>query len=505
MKQRVIFCCLLLLCWPLIGDAGDSAAPLPEELVLARAQPAVFMIRASGNIEVSYPKYVTTIGRSITSQSKAIALLDGLGSVLEAEYARDLRDGMIAKNKTRSEYFWEKIAENPGKYLAASQERESRSFENVSYSSGTGFAVSREGILLTNAHVVADMEGAELLSQLGFVLTLLGQPIDDIVASLSKELEGEPTKVAIINLIKWFALQSSAKAIFKQAYVVLDFGPPESVENWQKQHGTGESVLQTILEYDRTRRPLTVPAKVLATGQTLPGRDVAVLKIEPELVFYDFLRSGLPSSRAKSSAHVDAQDRLICLSLGDSDAVLDGARIQAMGFPGSAFDPVGMSPEAEFRVSSQPGHISTTKPMQGGWRALEMTSYIHHGNSGGPVLDQQGNVIGLNVGVATPGARLTLAVPINVAKEFLKQAGIQPDPGPLTRQWVEGMQLFGSGRYTEAYVKFLDVVNQQAMYLTLPDGSTTTVYSDQLKKYGNPYVHNMLERAESKKAQSDKK
>ena len=75
MKQRVIFCCLLLLCWPLIGDAGDSAAPLPEELVLARAQPAVFMIRASGNIEVSYPKYVTTIGRSITSQSKAIALL----------------------------------------------------------------------------------------------------------------------------------------------------------------------------------------------------------------------------------------------------------------------------------------------------------------------------------------------------------------------------------------------------------------------------------------------
>lgn len=504
MKQRVIFCCLLLLCWPLIGDAGDSAAPLPEELVLARAQPAVFMIRASGNIEVSYPKYVTTIGRSITSQSKAIALLDGLGSVLEAEYARDLRDGMIAKNKTRSEYFWEKIAENPGKYLAASQERESRSFENVSYSSGTGFAVSREGILLTNAHVVADMEGAELLSQLGFVLTLLGQPIDDIVASLSKELEGEPTKVAIINLIKWFALQSSAKAIFKQAYVVLDFGPPESVENWQKQHGTGESVLQTILEYVRTRRPLTVPAKVLATGQPLPGRDVTVLKIEPELVFYDFLRSGLPSSRAKSSAHVDAQDRLICLSLGDSDAVFAGAPIRAMGFPGAAFNPAIMAPESQFRVSNQPGYISTTKPMQSGWRALEMTYSTGPGNSGGPVLDQQGNVIGVHVGGATKEANLKLAVPINVAKEFLKQAGIQPDPGPLTRQWVEGMQLFGSGRYTEAYVKFLDVLNQQSMSLTLSDGTKTAVFSDQLKQYGNPYVHDMLKRAESKKSQSEK-
>src|ERR1041385_7912753 len=114
MKQRVIFCCLLLLCWPFIGDAGDSAAPLPEELVLARAQPAVFMILAFGDINVSYPKDVTIKGSSSASPSQAKAILDESRSVLEAEYARDLREGLIAKNKTRSEYFWEKIAENPG-------------------------------------------------------------------------------------------------------------------------------------------------------------------------------------------------------------------------------------------------------------------------------------------------------------------------------------------------------------------------------------------------------
>jgi len=133
-----------------------------------------------------------------------------------------------------------------------------------------------------------------------------------------------------------------------------------------------------------------------------------------------------------------------------------------------------------------------------------MTSSTESGMSGGPVLDQQGNVIGLNVGSVTGQTQLNLAVPINVAKEFLKQAGIQPDPGPLTRQWVEGLQLFGSGRYTEAYVKFLDVVNQQSMSLTLSDGTKTTVLSDQLMKYGNPYIHDMLKRAESKKSQSEK-
>ena len=133
-----------------------------------------------------------------------------------------------------------------------------------------------------------------------------------------------------------------------------------------------------------------------------------------------------------------------------------------------------------------------------------MTYSTGPGNSGGPVLDQQGNVIGVHVGGATKEANLKLAVPINVAKEFLKQAGIQPDPGPLTRQWVEGMQLFGSGRYTEAYVKFLDVLNQQSMSLTLSDGTKTAVFSDQLKQYGNPYVHDMLKRAESKKSQSEK-
>jgi len=73
------------------------------------------------------------------------------------------------------------------------------------------------------------------------------------------------------------------------------------------------------------------------------------------------------------------------------------------------------------------------------------------------------------------------------------------------QQWVEGLQLFGSGRYTEAYVKFLNVLNQQSSDLTLPDGTKTVVFSDQLQKYGNPYVHDMLKRAESKKSQSEKK
>jgi S1-C subfamily serine protease len=500
MKQRVIFCCLLLVCWPFIGDAGDSAAPLPEELVLARAQPAVFMIHALGDINVSYPKDVTVKGSLSRPPSQATAKLDESRSVLEAEYARDLRDGLIAKNKIRSEYFWEKIAENPGKYLAASQEHESRSFENVQYAHGTGFAVSREGILLTNAHVVVGDEDSKLLSNVGFVLKFLGQPIDDMIATLSKQFGGKPTEVVIIELAQWFARQSSAKIIFKQAYVVLDFGTPESFKNWQKQHGTGQSLLQTLTEYERTRRPLIVSAEVLATGETLPGRDVAVLKIKPELVFYNMN----PSSRVKSAANVDARDRLICLPLGDSDAITAGARIQGMGFPGGAFNPSALAPEAQFRVSSKPGHISTTKPMQGGWEALEMTSSTESGMSGGPVLDQQGNVIGLNVGSVTGQTQLNLAVPINVAKEFLKQAGIQPDPGPLTRQWVEGLQLFGSGRYTEAYVKFLDVVNQQSMSLTLSDGTKTTVLSDQLMKYGNPYIHDMLKRAESKKSQSEK-
>jgi S1-C subfamily serine protease len=59
-----------------------------------------------------------------------------------------------------------------------------------------------------------------------------------------------------------------------------------------------------------------------------------------------------------------------------------------------------MNAGAQFKVSSREGQIGQTKRMISGWDAFEMTAVTRSGDSGGPVLNEQGQVIGLNVGAA---------------------------------------------------------------------------------------------------------
>jgi hypothetical protein len=187
------------------------------------------MILAVADVNLSYPQHVTTIKNPSTSASQARALVEGPQSSLAAEYARDQWDGVIAKGKARSEYYWEKIPETPQRYLVASKELLHRRLRGVPYSSGTGFAISREGILLTNAHVVRDMH------QLADAL--LGQPFEDLLDNLAREFGGKPPDTIAGDswkpLARWFILQSAGSGKFKQAQMVLKFDAVESFGQWR--------------------------------------------------------------------------------------------------------------------------------------------------------------------------------------------------------------------------------------------------------------------------------
>lgn len=457
--KLLTFTASLLACY-LLGSTARAADKLPEELLVVRAQPAVFKILAIGDVNLSYPQHVTTIKNPSTSASQARAILEGPQSLLAAEYARDQRDGVIAKDKARSEYYWEKVTENPQRYLVASKELLHRTLSDVQYASGTGFAISREGILLTNAHVVQDMDQ--------LVDPLLGQPFEDLVDNLAREFGSKPPDaIKGDTLAEWFILQSRGSAKFKQAQMVLKFDTLESFEQWRKKH-PGKSQLVAMGDFAESKTALTIPVKVLVAGDAIPGKDVAVLKVDDKEVL----------------------DRLICLPLGNSDSVLPNTPVQAMGFPGTAFNPDLLAPEAQFLVSNQPGTIGQTKPMKFGWDAFEMSAQIHHGDSGGPVLDRHGDVIGLNVGTATPQvARITLAVPINVAKEFLAKAQINPDPGPLTQLWIEGLVAFAGHHYSEATDKLFNVLQRQK--ISPVSLSTFDASSPVDNRFENRYVSNM--------------
>ena len=100
------------------------------------------------------------------------------------------------------------------------------------------------------------------------------------------------------------------------------------------------------------------------------------------------------------------------ISLGDSDSLTPGDRVCALGFP------FGLQGE----VSIKCGELSR-RIMDNSQQYLEHTAETHPGNSGGPLVDAYGKVIGINsdsfgtsLGDLQLGETIKWAIPINVAK-----------------------------------------------------------------------------------------
>lgn len=150
------------------------------------------------------------------------------------------------------------------------------------------------------------------------------------------------------------------------------------------------------------------PAKILAVDPTL---DLAVLKIENV--------SGMP-----------------VLELGDSDAIQIGQTVIAIG-----------NALAEFQNSVTKGVISgkNRRLIAGGVggaevleEAIQTDAPISPGNSGGPLLDLRGRVVGVNTAVSSDGQSLGFAIPITAVKRALESV---QKSGRIVRPWL-GVRYF---------------------------------------------------------------
>jgi serine protease Do len=72
------------------------------------------------------------------------------------------------------------------------------------------------------------------------------------------------------------------------------------------------------------------------------------------------------------------------LKLANSDEVETGAHVAAIGSPKG------------YQQSFTPGAISSTERDYMGNKCFQMSVLINHGNSGGPLLDEMGRVVGIN-------------------------------------------------------------------------------------------------------------
>ena len=113
------------------------------------------------------------------------------------------------------------------------------------------------------------------------------------------------------------------------------------------------------------------------------------------------------------------------VTLGDSDKAETGDKIYTIG------NPLGM----ESTISD--GLISTKSRVLDGLDLIQISAPISHGSSGGVLVNEQGETIGITSSGIDQGQNLNFAIPINVLKSMLSQdinktlAEINPIPTPV--------------------------------------------------------------------------
>ncbi len=118
------------------------------------------------------------------------------------------------------------------------------------------------------------------------------------------------------------------------------------------------------------------------------------------------------TQRDLAALSVDASD-LTAMSLGESRQLRPGQWVLAVGNPWGVVGAV----TAGVVVGTGPAEQSGSHP-QGDWVVVNLR--LRPGYSGGPLLDIQGNLVGINTMMTGPG--VGLAVPVHAAKHFLQEA-----------------------------------------------------------------------------------
>jgi len=206
---------------------------------------------------------------------------------------------------------------------------------------------------------------------------------------------------------------------------------------------------ETAYQYMLTYTKYTEIKKVLKV--ILPGGDV----LDGEVKSY-----GAPVNQGKDVSVLKIEGKnLPTLPLGNSDDIQNQDNIWVSGYPAAA-DSDLLSQDSSLVSSINAGQISaTSKKTEQGSPVIQINAAASHGNSGGPVINETGQIIGLLTfrGDTVNGQEVqgfNFAVPVNTVQEFVNQAGVRNMKSETDKLYKEGLELYWGGYYKHALEKF---------------------------------------------------
>ncbi len=389
--KKILFFLPLLFC--MVSFAQEALTPVQ---IAERNKPGTVMIQAT------YKGVVSAIV-PIVNQPALTTL------------SQQIKQQLTDEGKLTEELFWNTylmtFSKNIDQYMTRGTERVSKELNTTMM--GSGFIITPDGYVVTNAHVVDENDGD---TKRGFAeqafLEILQGDMRTIQSAMKRKMTDDEAQ-AFKEAYSWYYSQTIEVGNIKKEFsVVLGISGDK-----------GKIV------------PMIIPAKIVTQGKPIPGKDVAILKLQEKHVY--------PTIR-----------------IGDDKAMRVGDAVYVLGYPAVAtFNPV-LSTETVSEATLTRGLVSAKKNMKDGWEVLQIDAAITHGNSGGPVMNEQGEVIGLATFVSVDELRkqevqgMNFMVPTTIVNEFVEKGKIKPEMSDISLAYEEAMDMFDKHRYKKALEKF---------------------------------------------------
>ncbi|HEY1916106.1 MAG TPA: serine protease [Streptosporangiaceae bacterium] len=388
---------------PQAARAADGTGSMSAALLADEVAPAVQLVQVEYKATVQIPHFDANVSAVNAAQ---------------AQIRREEADGEIANSLQSINDQWATtIAGNVDKYYHPASPI--TTINTTLYATCTGWFATPTGYVVTAAHCVAEAAAApDILSavagsyQPGTTKTLLthwhngGVPID---STISSELGQAVTA--------WYDNHAKVTSFAPAATVAVPVGGPDGQPKYK-----------------------VVPATIVASGTPYPGQDYALLKV-----------NGLPSMPSL------ALDSTAGLSVGDN--------LYIDGFPGTVTSDSSFTAGSRLQPTFTDGLLSAFRTTTNNVPYLQTQAPAYHGNSGGPVLDASGGVVGtLIAGQVDPSTGQTVAgeqfvLSSAILTRLLAAHGVRAVASPVTTDYVMAMRNFDQGYYTLAESQFRQVLN----------------------------------------------
>ena len=154
---------------------------------------------------------------------------------------------------------------------------------------------------------------------------------------------------------------------------------------------------------------------ILTNRHVVEGSDEMQVELNDGQVFSGTVY-GIDTLTDLAIVKVEATD-LPTAAVGDSGELKVGQLVIAIGSPLGTY-----SNSVTSGIVSATGRSITTDDGQNLNNLIQTDAAINPGNSGGPLLDANGNVVGINTAIAADSNGIGFAIPIDIARPIMEQA-----------------------------------------------------------------------------------